>query len=78
MAISPHEPLSEPGWQDTVVYGLLTFFLLNLLQDHNEVFFKIKRSTQLKKLMDAYCERQGKATSSVRFLYDGIRIQGNK
>ncbi|CAO3663104.1 unnamed protein product [Umbelopsis vinacea] len=27
--------------------------------------------------MDAYCERQGKATSSVRFLYDGIRIQGN-
>ncbi|OZJ04270.1 Ubiquitin-like protein pmt3/smt3 [Bifiguratus adelaidae] len=43
--------------------------------DHNEVFFKIKRTTQLKKLMDAYCERQGKATSSVRFLYDGQRIQ---
>jgi len=43
--------------------------------DHNEVFFKIKRSTNLKKLMDAYCERQGKSTSSVRFLYDGIRIQ---
>ncbi|RUS16778.1 ubiquitin-related domain-containing protein [Endogone sp. FLAS-F59071] len=43
--------------------------------DHNEVFFKIKRTTQLKKLMEAYCDRQGKTTNSVRFLYDGIRIQ---
>lgn len=24
--------------------------------------------------MDAYCERQGKAPGSVRFLYDGTRI----
>lgn len=44
-------------------------------QDQSEVFFKIKRSTQLKKLMEAYCERQGKTISSVRFLYDGERIQ---
>ncbi|CAO3571239.1 unnamed protein product [Mortierella alpina] len=44
-------------------------------QDQSEVFFKIKRSTQLKKLMDAYCERQGKTAASVRFLYDGERIQ---
>ncbi|KAI8879065.1 ubiquitin-like protein, partial [Backusella circina FSU 941] len=42
--------------------------------DTNEVFFKIKRSTQLRKLMDAYCERQGKSTTSVRFLYDGARV----
>ncbi|KVI12283.1 Small ubiquitin-related modifier, SUMO [Cynara cardunculus var. scolymus] len=27
-------------------------------QDGNEVFFRIKRSTQLKKLMNAYCDRQ--------------------
>ena len=26
-------------------------------QDGTEIFFKIKRSTQLKKLMDAYCTR---------------------
>ncbi|KAF9414400.1 hypothetical protein BGZ94_000406 [Podila epigama] len=43
--------------------------------DQTEVFFKIKRSTQLKKLMEAYCERQGKSVQSVRFLYDGERIQ---
>ncbi|GAA5805613.1 ubiquitin-related domain-containing protein [Thamnidium elegans] len=42
--------------------------------DTNEVFFKIKRSTQLRKLMDAYCERQGKQPGSVRFLYDGTRV----
>ncbi|KAF9348285.1 dolichyl-phosphate-mannose-protein mannosyltransferase pmt3 [Mortierella sp. NVP85] len=44
-------------------------------QDQSEVFFKIKRSTQLKKLMEAYCERQGKSSNSLRFLYDGERIQ---
>eukprot|EP00330_Aristerostoma_sp_ATCC50986_P008655 CAMPEP_0114586848 /NCGR_PEP_ID=MMETSP0125-20121206/9965_1 /TAXON_ID=485358 ORGANISM="Aristerostoma sp., Strain ATCC 50986" /NCGR_SAMPLE_ID=MMETSP0125 /ASSEMBLY_ACC=CAM_ASM_000245 /LENGTH=50 /DNA_ID=CAMNT_0001782483 /DNA_START=60 /DNA_END=212 /DNA_ORIENTATION=+ len=27
-------------------------------QDGEEVFFKIKKSTQFKKLMDAYCTRQ--------------------
>ncbi|KAF9157689.1 hypothetical protein DFQ26_008472, partial [Actinomortierella ambigua] len=43
--------------------------------DQTEVFFKIKRTTQLKKLMEAYCERQGKSMASVRFLYDGERIQ---
>ncbi|CDS07241.1 hypothetical protein LRAMOSA01190 [Lichtheimia ramosa] len=43
--------------------------------DSNEVFFKIKQTTPLRKLMDAYCERQGKAADSVRFLYDGHRVQ---
>ncbi|KAI8343632.1 ubiquitin-related domain-containing protein [Chlamydoabsidia padenii] len=42
--------------------------------DNNEVFFKIKRTTPLRKLMDAYCERQGKSAGSVRFLYDGNRL----
>lgn len=28
-------------------------------QENDEVFFKIKRSTQLGKLMQKYCERQG-------------------
>lgn len=45
--------------------------------DGNEVFFKIKKSTQLRKLMDAYCNRLGVALNSVRFLYDGDRIQAN-
>jgi hypothetical protein len=34
------------------------------MQDGEEVFFKIKSSTQLKKLMDAYCQRQNVNTVS--------------
>ncbi|QSZ30143.1 hypothetical protein DSL72_004663 [Monilinia vaccinii-corymbosi] len=48
---------------------------IKVTDNNNEVFFKIKRSTQLKKLMDAFCERQGKAPNSVRFLFDGSRVQ---
>jgi len=48
---------------------------IKVTDNNNEVFFKIKRSTQLKKLMDAFCERQGKSPASVRFLFDGSRVQ---
>lgn len=44
-------------------------------QDGNEIFFKIKKNTQLKKLMDAYCSRNGVIPSTVRFLFDGDRVQ---
>ncbi|PXF48224.1 Small ubiquitin-related modifier 2 [Gracilariopsis chorda] len=40
----------------------------------NEVQFKIKKTTQLKKLMDAYCLRMGTAKGAYRFLFDGHRI----
>jgi small ubiquitin-related modifier len=36
------------------------------------VYFKIKRSTPLKKLMDAYGEKMGK--KGLKFLFDGRRI----
>ena len=48
---------------------------IKVTDNNNEVFFKIKRTTALKKLMDAFCERQGKAVNTVRFLFDGARIQ---
>jgi small ubiquitin-related modifier len=48
---------------------------IKVTDNNNEVLFKIKRTTPLKKLMDAFCERQGKNPSSVRFLFDGSRIQ---
>ena len=41
------------------------------------MFFKIKRTTPFNKLMNAYCSRQGKALSTLRFLYDGERISEN-
>jgi hypothetical protein len=49
---------------------------IKVTDNNNEVFFKIKRTTKLEKLMGAFCERQGKSQSSVRFLFDGTRVQG--
>jgi len=46
--------------------------------DKNEIHFKIKKHTSFKKLMDAYCERQGVAPDTVRFLFDGDRLTGEQ
>lgn len=43
-------------------------------QDGNEIYFKCKQSTPLQKLMHAFCQRQGVAMGSVRFLFDGARL----
>ncbi|KAI1647784.1 ubiquitin family protein [Daldinia loculata] len=48
---------------------------IKVTDNNNEVFFKIKRSTKLEKLMTAFCERQGKVVDSVRFLFEGQRVQ---
>ncbi|CAG8545335.1 2234_t:CDS:2, partial [Racocetra persica] len=50
---------------------------LKVVGDRNEMYFKIKRTTQFKKLMDAFCERQNRDVRSFRFLYDGDRIQAH-
>ena len=44
-------------------------------QDGTEVFFKCKPHTQMKKLMNAYAERMGVQLRSIRFLFDGERVQ---
>ncbi|GLJ11299.1 hypothetical protein SUGI_0151300 [Cryptomeria japonica] len=47
-------------------------------QDGNEVFFSIKQSTQLKKLMTAYCDRQSIYFNSIAFLVDGHNLHGEQ
>ncbi|KAI3681628.1 hypothetical protein L6452_36430 [Arctium lappa] len=47
-------------------------------QDGNEVFFRIKRNTQLKKLMNAYCDRQSVEMNSIAFLFDGRRLRAEQ
>jgi hypothetical protein len=47
---------------------------IKVTDGNNEVFFKIKRSTKLGKLMKAFCERQGKDQTTVRFLVDGVKV----
>ncbi|ATY63052.1 ubiquitin-like modifier SUMO, putative [Cordyceps militaris CM01] len=48
---------------------------IKVTDNNNEVFFKIKRTTKLEKLMTAFCERQGRSMTAVRFLFDGTRVQ---
>lgn len=51
---------------------------LKVNYEGNEVFFKIKRTTPLKKLMDAFCKRQGFGADQLRFVFDGNRLVGNE
>lgn len=43
-------------------------------QDNAVVQFKIKKSTPLRKLMIAFCDRQKMSRESVRFRFDGAPI----
>ncbi len=43
-----------------------------------EITFKIKKDSQLNKAFAAYCERVGVALESVRFLFDGEAVRGEK
>ncbi len=65
---SPHIP------QKPEETGQSEHLNIKVTDNNNEVFFKIKRTTLLGKLMNAFCDRQGKNIQSVRFLFDGQRV----
>lgn len=46
-------------------------------QDGSCVYFTLKVSTPLSKLMSSYCERQSLNPANIRFLYDGVRLRGD-
>ena len=48
------------------------------LQDNSEVHFKVKMTTSLGKLKRYYSERQGVSISSLRFFFDGRRINDDE
>lgn len=43
-------------------------------QGGDELMFKVRRTTPLKKLMDAYCGKMSIGRHQIRFLYDGERV----
>ena len=47
-------------------------------QDGSELFFKMKKTTPMSKLMNAYCQRQGVNLNAVRFLFDGERLRASQ
>ncbi|KAM0746107.1 hypothetical protein T439DRAFT_330080 [Meredithblackwellia eburnea MCA 4105] len=40
-----------------------------------DLLIKVKRTTKLSKMMNAYCERAGKSLNEVRFMFDGNKIK---
>jgi hypothetical protein len=66
----------SPVPQKTEGDGGLKHISIKVKDDReNEVFFKIKLTTPLSKVMNAYCERQGAASNTLRFFFDNTRIQ---
>jgi len=47
-------------------------------QDGGEVFFRIKSTATLRKLMNAYCDRQSVDPHSIAFLFDGRRLRAEQ
>lgn len=47
-------------------------------QTGEETMFKIKKSTKMSKVFNAYAQRKGVEASSLRFLLDGERISGDE
>ncbi|KAM0786931.1 hypothetical protein ACM66B_002353 [Microbotryomycetes sp. NB124-2] len=43
-----------------------------------ELLIKVKKTTKLQKMMNAYCERVGKTLREIRFLFDGHKLQGEQ
>ena len=59
---------------DEPVEGVRYIILRMVHMDGNETFFEMDETAPLLRLMDAFCTRQGVSPLSIRFLFDGNRI----
>ncbi|KAH6645621.1 ubiquitin family protein, partial [Truncatella angustata] len=48
---------------------------IRVTDSNNDILFRIRKSTPLDSVMQAFCERQGKNINVVRFLFEGQRVQ---
>ncbi|CAK9435481.1 uncharacterized protein LODBEIA_P02080 [Lodderomyces beijingensis] len=48
---------------------------LKVTDNNTDIFFKIKDTTQLKRLMEAFAKRLGCNVDSLRFMADGVRVE---
>lgn len=60
------------------MFCLLLTYLPLTDQTGEETFFKIKKTTKMQKVFDAYSSRKGVQANSLRFLLDGERIEPNQ
>jgi hypothetical protein len=50
---------------------------IKVTDSSTEIYFKIKKTTPLRKVMDAFSKRTGKDMASLRFLHEGERINAD-
>lgn len=74
---SYHHGANSPATEGQEAPAQTEHMNIKVTDDNNEVHFKIKKWTKLEKLMEAFCERHGKVPDTVRFLFEGKRIQGS-
>ncbi|KAI5683242.1 hypothetical protein M9H77_04470 [Catharanthus roseus] len=71
--------MSQSTKEDKKPSGKPTHIILKVNgQDGNEVFFKIKRITQLRKLMNVYFDHQSVDSNLITFLFDGSPLRGEQ
>ena len=66
----------EPEPQPSTPRGSLNIRIRD--QTGEETFFKVKKTTKLDKVFNAYSTRKGVAATSLRFLFDGSRVRGDQ
>lgn len=69
-----HAIVARIAVHDVLLHNTLSF---SFLQTGEETFFKIKKSTKMSKVFETYAQRKGVQSSSLRFLLDGERIDGD-
>mmetsp|Transcript_3699 Transcript_3699/g.8586 ORF Transcript_3699/g.8586 Transcript_3699/m.8586 type:complete len:93 (+) Transcript_3699:40-318(+) len=47
-------------------------------QTGEEMFFKVKKTTKMSKIFDAYASRRGLTTEALRFMLDGERVTADQ
>ncbi|ONI14348.1 hypothetical protein PRUPE_4G277000 [Prunus persica] len=47
-------------------------------KDGVQTFFRVKRSTKLQKLMEAFCKNRSLDPKSIEFTFDSVRLEKNK
>jgi len=73
-ALITQPPTQSQGCSEEMKKEDLMINIKVLSPDGGEIWFKLKKNTSLGKLMSAYCERQSISSNSIRFLFDGRRV----
>lgn len=62
----------KPKAEETEADGTLSIRVRD--QHQGEVVFKVKRTTKMKRVLQAFCDRKGWQAGQVRFAFDGQRV----